>query len=178
MSVLREFFNGRIIINCILFALPISFLFMLRVIYVQDIPFFSMVAGKIFLYLVVMVFVLLRFFLFILYLLSRRAWATIIFHELHLPGHCIPDGLLSTLLQKGNRQWLLNFAAAHNPVHILPVCRQGLCHVPIPVQQCAWAPCYPWASGSPARHILHCLKAIQTGIVFCYLWSPWYTKVR
>jgi len=73
MSVLREFFNGRIIINCILFALPISFLFMLRVIYVQDIPFFSMVAGKIFLYLVVMVFVLLRFFLFILYLLSRRA---------------------------------------------------------------------------------------------------------
>ena len=73
MSVLREFFNGRIIINCILFAMPISFLFMLRVIYVQDIPFLSMAASKIFLFLVVMVFVLLRFFLFILYLLSRRA---------------------------------------------------------------------------------------------------------
>jgi len=73
MSIFREFFSGRIILNCILFAIPVSFFCMLRVIYVQDISFFSVEAGKIFLFLVAMLFVALRLFLFLLYLLSRRA---------------------------------------------------------------------------------------------------------
>ena len=73
MSILREFFNWRIIFNCIIFALPIGFLCMWRVIYVQDIPLFSIAAGKIFLYSVIMIFVVLRFFIFVLYLLSRGA---------------------------------------------------------------------------------------------------------
>ena len=46
---------------------------MLRVIYVQGISFFSPDAGEIFLFLEVLIFVVLRLFLFLLYLISRRA---------------------------------------------------------------------------------------------------------
>ena len=72
MGLLREFFSGRILINCILFALPLSVLFTWRMVYVLHIPFFCVDAGQIYLVFVGLTFVVLRIFLFLLYLLGRR----------------------------------------------------------------------------------------------------------
>ena len=72
MVILREFFSGLILINCILFALPLSVLFTWRMVYVLHIPFFSADAGQIYLVFVGLTFVVLRIFLFLLYLLGRR----------------------------------------------------------------------------------------------------------
>ncbi len=72
MGILREFFNGRILINCTVFSLFLSVLFMLRFIYIQHIPFFSQGALQAYIFFVILTFIVLRIFLFILYLLGRR----------------------------------------------------------------------------------------------------------
>ena len=72
MTLLKEFFSPRMLINCIVFSLPMSVLFMWRMVHVLHIPFFSAEAGQIYLIFAGMTFVLLRVLLFILFLLGRR----------------------------------------------------------------------------------------------------------
>lgn len=72
MGIIRELFNRRILINCTIFSSFLSLLFMWRFIYVQHIPFFSKDAWQIFLFFMMLTFIVLRVFLFILYLLGRH----------------------------------------------------------------------------------------------------------
>jgi hypothetical protein len=72
MTHLKEFFNKRVLVNCLVFALPLSLLFMWRFTHLRGIPFFSAQAGVVYMiFLTVDYFILLLVF-FILYWLSSR----------------------------------------------------------------------------------------------------------
>ena len=72
MGVIKEFFSKRIFINCLVFSIPISALFLWRFIHVQHIPFFSAVSGQIYLFFLIADFLIFLFVFFILYWLSKR----------------------------------------------------------------------------------------------------------
>ena len=72
MGLIKEFFKKRIFINCLVFSLPISLLFMWRFTYVNHIRFFSADAGQVYLFFVGADFLVFLFAFFILYWLSKR----------------------------------------------------------------------------------------------------------
>ncbi|GAA4465122.1 hypothetical protein GCM10023093_16760 [Nemorincola caseinilytica] len=72
MPLLKEFFNRRVLVNCLVFALPLSLLFMWRFTHLRGIPFASAAAGKIYLAFVVVNYIILLLVFFTLYWLSRR----------------------------------------------------------------------------------------------------------
>jgi len=72
MGVAREFFNKRIFINSVVFSVPVSLLLLWRITHLKEIPFFSAVAGQVYLFLLATDAVLYLFIFFILYLLSKR----------------------------------------------------------------------------------------------------------
>ena len=72
MSLLKEFFSPRILINCAIFAVVISVVLLWRITYVKGMELVSEDAAEIYLWLVVITFLVLRMISFILYLLARR----------------------------------------------------------------------------------------------------------
>jgi len=72
MKLLKEFFNKRVLINCLVFSVLASLLILLRVVFVKHIPFFSNVAMQVFVFLACVNFVLFRLVFFILFWLSQR----------------------------------------------------------------------------------------------------------
>ncbi len=72
MSHLKELFNGRILINCIIFALVIGAVILWRVTYVQHTDLISEDSMEMYLTIVVILFVVLRIVMFLLYLLAKR----------------------------------------------------------------------------------------------------------
>ena len=72
MGVIKEFFKKRIFINCLVFSIPVSLLFMWRFTHLRNIPFFSATAWQIYLFFVVVDFLIFLFVFFILYWLSQR----------------------------------------------------------------------------------------------------------
>lgn len=75
MTLLKEFFNRRVLINSLVFALPLSLLFMWRFTHLRGIAFFSAQAGTIFCIFLVINYIILLFGFFILYWLSKRKQA-------------------------------------------------------------------------------------------------------
>ena len=72
MSHLKELINGRILINCTIFALVIGAVILWRVTYVQHTDLISEEAGEMYLTIVVILFLVLRIIMFLLYLLAKR----------------------------------------------------------------------------------------------------------
>ncbi|MCF8448619.1 MAG: hypothetical protein K9G49_02005 [Taibaiella sp.] len=72
MNLLKEFFVKRTLINCLVFALPVSLLFLWRFVSLRSIPFFSADALQIYLVFVVLDFLFILFVFFILFWLSKR----------------------------------------------------------------------------------------------------------
>jgi len=72
MSMLKEFFSPRILINCLLFSVVISFVLLWRITYVKGMEIVSEEAAEIYLWLVIITFFVLRIISFLLYLLARR----------------------------------------------------------------------------------------------------------
>lgn len=72
MSMLKEFFSPRILINCAIFAVLVSVILLWRITYVKGMEIVSSEAAEIYLWLVVISFVVLRMISFLLYLLARR----------------------------------------------------------------------------------------------------------
>jgi hypothetical protein len=72
MTLFEEFFNKRTLINCLVFSLPVSLLFMGRFISQRHIPFFSVDAWKIYTIFVVIDYVIILAVFFVLFLLSKR----------------------------------------------------------------------------------------------------------
>jgi len=70
--MLKEFFNKRTLISCLLFSLPVSVLFVWRFTSLRHIPFFSSEGGKIYAVFVVVNYLLFLFMFFILFWLSKR----------------------------------------------------------------------------------------------------------
>ena len=72
MTALKEFFNLRILLNCILFALPVAVLCLWRMVYVMHLPFLSAEAAEAYVCFVLAIFIALRLLLFVMYLLGSR----------------------------------------------------------------------------------------------------------
>ena len=70
--MLKEFFNKRTLISCLIFSLPVSILFVWRFTSLRSIPFFSAETGKIYVVFVVVNYLLFLFMFFILFWLSKR----------------------------------------------------------------------------------------------------------
>lgn len=73
--MLKEFFNKRVLVNSLVFALPLSLLFMWRFTNLRSIPFFSVEAGKVYIVFVVINYIVLLLGFFLLYWLSKRKQA-------------------------------------------------------------------------------------------------------
>lgn len=72
MTPIKEFFNRRVLVNCMVFALPLSLLFMWRFTHLRHIPFFSADAAVIFMIFAAITYFILLMVFFTLYWLSRR----------------------------------------------------------------------------------------------------------
>lgn len=72
MSHVSEFFNKRVLINCLVFSLPVSLLFLWRFTSQRSIAFFSAEALQIYAFFVVVDYLVILFVFFFLYWLSRR----------------------------------------------------------------------------------------------------------
>jgi hypothetical protein len=72
MSLFKEFFNKRVLINCLVFSMPVSLLFMWRFTHLRGIPFFSTVAAQIYSVFVVVDYLIILFVFLLLFWLSRR----------------------------------------------------------------------------------------------------------
>lgn len=72
MSIVKEFFNRRVLTNCLVFSLPVSLLFLWRFTSLRHLPMSSMLAGKIYLVFVVIDYVIILTVFFLLYWLSKR----------------------------------------------------------------------------------------------------------
>ena len=70
--MLKELFNVRILINCLIFSLIIGGILLWRITYVRGMEMFSAESGEVYLYLVGISFVVLRVVMFVLYLFARR----------------------------------------------------------------------------------------------------------
>jgi len=70
--MLKEFFNKRTLISCLIFSLPVSILFVWRFTSLRSIPFLSAEAGKIYVVFVVVNYLLFLLMFFILFWLSKR----------------------------------------------------------------------------------------------------------
>ncbi len=70
--MLKEFFNKRTLISCLIFSLPVSILFVWRFTSLRHIPFFSSEAAKIYAVFVLVNYLLFLFMFFILFWLSKR----------------------------------------------------------------------------------------------------------
>lgn len=72
MTLLKEFFNRRTLINSLVFALPLSLLFMWRFTHLRGIAFFSAEAGAIFGTFFIINYIILLLGFFLLFWLSKR----------------------------------------------------------------------------------------------------------
>jgi len=72
MSHLKELFDRRILVNCVVFALAIGAVIMWRVTYVQHMDIISEETMEMYLSVVLILFLVLRTVLFLLYLLAHR----------------------------------------------------------------------------------------------------------
>ena len=72
MSLVKEFFNKRLFISCMVFSIPVSALFTWRYVHLREIAFFSGQAAKIYLVFVVADFLVFLLMFFILFWLSKR----------------------------------------------------------------------------------------------------------
>ena len=72
MTLLKEFFNRRVLVNCMVFAIPLSLLFMWRFTHLRSIPFFSKDAGLVFSMFFIVNYTILLVVFFLLYWLSKR----------------------------------------------------------------------------------------------------------
>ena len=72
MSHLKELINGRILVNCAIFAAVIGAVILWRVTYVQHTDIISEESGEMYLSIVLILFVVLRIILFLLYFLAKR----------------------------------------------------------------------------------------------------------
>jgi hypothetical protein len=72
MSLFKEFFNKRVLINCLVFSMPVSLLFMWRFTHLRGIPFFSTVAAQIYSVFVGVDYLIILFVFLLLFWLSRR----------------------------------------------------------------------------------------------------------
>lgn len=72
MNLLKEFLSRRTLVNCLVFSLPVSLLFLWRFASLRSIPFFSADALQIYLVFVVIDFLFILFVFFILFWLSKR----------------------------------------------------------------------------------------------------------
>ena|GEM_PF-2352084 len=72
MSLLKEFFNKRMMFNALVFDIPISVLFAWRHGHTRGIPFFSAQTADMYTVFLVINYVILLIIFFILFLMSRR----------------------------------------------------------------------------------------------------------
>ena len=71
LKILKEFFHRQVLINCLVAALPLAALILWRVVYTEDLSFFSQDAAIVYVVFVAIIFTLLLFIFFLLFLLSR-----------------------------------------------------------------------------------------------------------
>lgn len=72
MSHLKEFFNKRVLINCLVFAVPMSLLFTWRYTHLRHIDVLSSAYAAAFCVFLVIVYTILLLVFFTLYWLSKR----------------------------------------------------------------------------------------------------------
>ena len=72
MGMIKDVFNKRTLLNCIVFSLPASILFLWRFTYVKEIPFFSVLAAQVYLFFVAANFIIVLLVFIILHWLSNR----------------------------------------------------------------------------------------------------------
>ena len=72
MRFLKELFNLRIILNCLVFAIPVSMLILLRIDYTEQIPLLCQESLEVFLSCILLTFLVVRGMLLILYFLSGK----------------------------------------------------------------------------------------------------------
>jgi len=72
MSHLKEFFNKRVLINCLVFAVPMSLLFTWRYTHLRHIGLFSSAYAATLCVFLVIVYTILLVVFFTLYWLSKR----------------------------------------------------------------------------------------------------------
>ncbi len=72
MSAIKEFFNRRVLVSCLVFSIPVSLLFMWRFTHLRGIPFFSGLAGKVYLVFLFIDYLIFLTVFYILFALSRR----------------------------------------------------------------------------------------------------------